>query len=157
MKKLMLFVLMNALLMLNNEAFAQIKKTFESTTFSKGDIIRVPNIEVELLNSEKDVKNDSLESLANFLISHPDLKVEIGCYTESKGNLAGNKAASQYRAQGIRDYLIKNKGIAQERLTAKGYGKSKLLVSDAMIAAAKTKEEKERLTLMNRRIELLVL
>src|ERR1035437_9594413 len=86
---------------------SQTKKTFNDSNFSKGDIVRVPNLEVELLNREKDVTNDSLELLVAFLQKHSNIKFELACYTDSRGNLAGNLQASQYRAQGIRDYLIK--------------------------------------------------
>ena len=150
--KTLLFILVLPLTM-----SAQTKKTFKDSNFSKGDIIRVPNLDIELLNREKEVQNDSLDALVNFLNAHPELKVEIACHTDSRGNLAGNLQASQYRAEGIRNYLIKQKGIAADRLKAKGYGESKLLISDSVIGDAKTKEEKEKLHMVNRRIELIVL
>lgn len=135
---------------------AQAKKTFKDTYFEKGDIIRVPNLDIELLNSEVDVKNDSLDALVSFLNTHANLKFELACHTDSRGNLAGNQQASQYRAEGIRNYLIKNKNIAAERLKAKGYGETKLIIPDATINNAKTPEEKEKLHAVNRRIELIV-
>lgn len=137
--------------------FSQNKKTFNDSNFSKGDIIRVPNLEVELLNREKDVINDSLEMLVVFLQKHSDMKFELACHTDSRGNLAGNLQSSKYRAEGIRNYLIKYKNINPDMITAKGYGEMKLIISDQIISQAKTKEEKEKLHLLNRRIELIVL
>lgn len=151
------FCLIITLCSLLSAITAQTKKSFKDTDFVKGDIIKVPNIEVEVLNSEIDVQNDSLELLVTFLNQHINLKVEIACHTDSRGNLAGNLQSSQYRAQGIRNYLIKNKNIAPERLVAKGYGESQLIIPDTVIANAKTKEEKEKLHSINRRIELIVL
>ncbi|HKC66758.1 MAG TPA: hypothetical protein VKG26_00875, partial [Bacteroidia bacterium] len=60
------------------------------------------------------------------------------------------------RAQNIADYLTA-KGIAVNRMVAKGYGKTKLKVTDAQIAKAKTTQEKEALHALNRRVELRVL
>ncbi len=136
--------------------FAQNKKTFNDTFFEKGDIIRVPNLDIELLNRETDVKNDSLDALVNFLNQHSTLKVEVACHTDSRGNLTANQQASQYRADGIKTYLIKYKAITADRLKAKGYGETKLIIQDATIASAKTIEEKEKLYQINRRIELIV-
>lgn len=154
MKKFRFFII---LFVIPTVIFSQTKKTFNDSNFSKGDIIRVPNLEVELLNREKDVINDSLEVLIDFLKRHSDMKLELACHTDSRGNLAGNLQASQYRAEGIRNYLIKRKNINPEMIKAKGYGETKLLISDQTISNAKTKEEKEKLNLINRRIELIVL
>ncbi|MGQ0826843.1 MAG: OmpA family protein [Bacteroidota bacterium] len=137
-------------------AFSQTKKTFNDTFFQKGDIIRVPNLDIELLNSETDVKNDSLDALVNFINTHAGLKFELACHTDSRGNLTANQQSSQYRADGIKNYLVKQKNIAADRLKSKGYGKTKLLIPDGTIASAKTVEEKEKLHLVNRRIELIV-
>lgn len=137
--------------------YSQTKKNLNDTNFNKGDIIRVPNLEVELLNREKDVRNDSLEILVDFLQKHSTLKFELACHTDSRGNLAGNQQASQYRAEGIRKYLIKHKNINPDMIIAKGYGETKLIISDQEISTAKTPEEKEKLHLINRRIELIVL
>lgn len=136
---------------------SQAKKTFNNINFSKGDIIHVPDLELELLNREKDVKNDSLDLLVDFLQKHPNLKFELACHTDSRGNLAGNLQASKYRAEGIRNYLIKHKNINPDMIIAKGYGETKLIIPDQTISNAKTKEEKEKLHLINRRIELIVL
>ena len=140
-------------------SIGQNNKTFYDNSFKKGDIIRVPTIGVEVLDNETaaDVQDDSLELLVTFLTIHSSLKVELGCHTDSRGNVEGNKQGSQHRAQGIRDFLVNNKNINPDRITAKGYGEAKPIISDQVIANGKTKEEKERLYSINRRIELTVL
>ncbi len=150
------FLFLFLISIISTTLFSQTNKTFSDSNFNKGDIIRVPNLDIELLNREKDVKNDSLEALVDFLQKHSNLKFELACHTDSRGNLAGNQQSSQYRADGILKYLIKYKNINPDMITAKGYGETKLLIQDPVIANAKTKEEKEKLHLINRRIELIV-
>ena len=50
------------------------------------------------------------------------------------------------------DYLVKQ-GIAAARLTAKGYGETQTVISDAKIAELKTEKEKEAAHQKNRRTE----
>jgi hypothetical protein len=52
---------------------------------------------------------------------------------------------------------VKEKGINTARLQAKGYGKTQLLITDDVIAKAKTKEEKEALHALNRRTAFRIL
>lgn len=63
----------------------------------------------------------TLDELADFLQRKSDEKIEIGGHTDNIGSEAKNKTLSLERANSIVAYLIA-KGIAPERLTAKGYG-----------------------------------
>jgi OOP family OmpA-OmpF porin len=76
------------------------------------------------------------------LSENPDVTVEIQGYTDNTGNKATNQKLSQARADAVRTWLI-DKGIAADRLTAKGFG------SDNPIAPNSTKEGRAQ----NRRIE----
>jgi peptidoglycan-associated lipoprotein len=93
---------------------------------------------------------DSLNSLYKTLIDNPTLKIELSAHTDSRGSDKINIPLSQARAQACVDYLV-SKGIPADRMVAKGYGKTKLKISDAQIAKAKTKQEKEALHALNRR------
>jgi flagellar motor protein MotB len=64
---------------------------------------------------------------------------------------------STARAQSCVDFLVKEKAIPAERLVAKGYGMSQLLISDAVIKAAKSTQEKEALHQKNRRTSFKIL
>lgn len=66
-----------------------------------------------------------LDSLFGFFLQNPDLTIEIGSHTDSRGSDAYNARLSQGRAQSVVDYLIA-KGLPPNRLLAKGYGESKL-------------------------------
>jgi outer membrane protein OmpA-like peptidoglycan-associated protein len=63
----------------------------------------------------------ALDNLVDYLERNPGDKIELGGYTDNIGSAAKNKALSLERAKSIVAYLI-SKGIAEERLAAKGYG-----------------------------------
>ncbi len=65
-----------------------------------------------------------LDSILIFFKENPDLKIEIGSHTDSRGSDAYNLKLSQARAQSVVDYLI-SKNIPNETLQAKGYGETK--------------------------------
>ena len=65
---------------------------------------------------------DELKKLGDFLKEFPGAKGVIEGHTDNVGDKTSNMKLSQRRADNIRDYLIKNFGIAPERITAKGFG-----------------------------------
>ncbi|MBK8657848.1 MAG: OmpA family protein [Bacteroidetes bacterium] len=65
-----------------------------------------------------------LDSILIFFTENPDLKIEIGSHTDSRGSDAYNLKLSQARAQSVVDYLISKK-VSNETLQAKGYGETK--------------------------------
>ena len=64
-----------------------------------------------------------LDPAAAALMGQQDLKVEIGGHTDAQGSDAANQKLSQRRADSVRQYLV-SKGVAADRLTAKGYGEA---------------------------------
>jgi len=65
---------------------------------------------------------DSLNGLIRTLNDNPKIVIELGSHTDARASHAYNDTLSQKRAQSVVDYLIE-KGIAPDRLEAKGYGK----------------------------------
>jgi OOP family OmpA-OmpF porin len=57
------------------------------------------------------------------------LKVEGN--TDSRGNAATNRSLSQRRARAVRNYLVKNFGIPEERFVAVGHGADNPVASNA--------------------------
>jgi outer membrane protein OmpA-like peptidoglycan-associated protein len=55
-----------------------------------------------------------------------DFSIELGAHSDSKGSDAYNLKLSEQRATAAKDYIISN-GIEANRVSAKGYGESKLL------------------------------
>ena len=68
----------------------------------------------------------ALSSLVTLLSENPRLQIEIGSYTDSRGKDPENLSLTQRRAELVMQYLIAQ-GIKADRLTAKGYGETKLL------------------------------
>ncbi|MDD3878177.1 MAG: OmpA family protein [Bacteroidales bacterium] len=64
---------------------------------------------------------DSLNGLITTMTENPKLVIELGSHTDSRASHAYNDTLSQKRAESVVDYLIE-KGIAADRMQAKGYG-----------------------------------
>ena len=75
-----------------------------------------------------------LNNLVKLLNDNPNITIEISAHTDMVGTDAYNNELSQKRAQSVVNYLIKA-GIAADRLTSKGYGKSRPVEVDKNIAA----------------------
>jgi peptidoglycan-associated lipoprotein len=71
----------------------------------------------------------ALDKLVETLNDNPNITIELSSNTDSRGNDDFNMELSQRRAQSVVNYLI-TKGIAQNRLVAKGYGESQPKVVD---------------------------
>ena len=62
-----------------------------------------------------------LELLKEFLANNPVVRIEIGGYTDNVGSEEYNLTLSEKRAAAVYQYLI-DQGIAEERLSFRGYG-----------------------------------
>lgn len=68
----------------------------------------------------------SLTALVDLLNMYPEIKIEVGSHTAAPGDDVDNHNLSRKRAMSIMAFLI-YKGIANDRITAKGYGETQLL------------------------------
>jgi len=84
-----------------------------------------------------------LDIVAQSLVANPDIRIEIGGYTDNTGSGATNLRLSQARADVVRAYLV-SKGVAPGRMVAKGYG------ATSPIAPNTTRDGRAQ----NRRVEL---
>ena len=64
-----------------------------------------------------------LDQLAQFLVEHPDRRVQIDGFTDSIGTDSYNEELSQRRANAVREALI-SRGVESSRIGTEGYGKS---------------------------------
>lgn len=88
-----------------------------------------------------------LKEVIEVLKAHPQVNISVEGHTSgSAANSAANIHLSQQRAQAVKDYLVKN-GIAEDRITATGYGSSRPLNNSTDV------EENAK----NRRVELKLL
>ena len=81
---------------------------------------------------KSDLKPESIaevENIRELLVANTALKVQINGHTDNSGNAASNKTLSLKRASAVVTYLTQ-KGIAASRLSAKGYGSERPIVSN---------------------------
>ena len=89
--------------------------------------------------SLRDTSKVSLEKVIKMLKLNPEMKIRINSHTDSRGTDEYNNVLSDNRAQSVVNYLIEQGGIKADRLTSKGWGKTKLQIVDA-----KTEEEHQK-------------
>lgn len=75
----------------------------------------------------------ALNELTEFMEHRKTMEIEIAGFTDNVGSADVNLKLSQQRANAVRNYLIK-KGIAANRLTAKGYGGQDPVASNDTVA-----------------------
>ncbi|MBL4703104.1 MAG: PD40 domain-containing protein, partial [Flavobacteriales bacterium] len=87
-----------------------------------------------------------LDRVVDYLMSNPEIKVELGGHTDSDGEEKDNQILSENRAKACVDYIT-SKGIDSSRMSHHGYGESEPRVKND------TKEHKA----MNRRTEMKII
>ena len=138
-------------------------------------VIELPNIFYDF--AKWDLRPESmvsLDRLVETLVDNPNVTIELMSHTDSRGTDQDNIILSQRRAQSVVDYLI-SKGIAADRLQARGYGEDVPKVVDEKIAqeydflkvgqiltesfinSLPTTEQQEKAHQVNRRTEFKVL
>ncbi len=91
-----------------------------------------------------------LDNFAAAMIAHPEVSnVSITGHTDQLGSAAFNNRLSQQRAETVKAYLV-SKGIAANRLTARGMGSTKLVV----VCKEKTRAAMISCGAPNRRVEV---
>jgi outer membrane protein OmpA-like peptidoglycan-associated protein len=86
------------------------------------------------------------------LTENPNMRIEIGGHTDSKGSNELNRKLSEARAQSVVDYLV-GKGIDTARLEAKGYGASRPIAPNTNPDGSDNPEGRQK----NRRTEFRIL
>ncbi len=106
------------------QKYAEKEYRAELTPIKKNVSFAVRSIQFGYNSAE--ITRDStavLESFAEHLRQNPNVRYEISGHTDLKGSHAFNNKLSQARADSVREFLI-SKGIAPERLIAKGKGRT---------------------------------
>ena len=74
---------------------------------------------------------NQLRQMAELMKTYPDTTAVIEGHTDSRGSATRNLQISRRRAQSIKEYFAGNFGIAPERITAKGFGDTQPIASNA--------------------------
>lgn len=98
--------------------------------FDKNEVEKAIVLENIYYDLDKwDIRPDAakeLDKLVTLLKNNPAVEIEMGSHTDSRESHKYNQLLSERRAQAAVDYLV-SKGIERNRLTAKGYGKTRLV------------------------------
>jgi peptidoglycan-associated lipoprotein len=119
--------------------------------------IVVENIYYDLDRAE--IRPDAaleLDKLVQVLLDNPEITIELSAHTDSRADDNYNMDLSQRRARSAVDYII-SKGISPNRIIARGYGETRLLISDEEIERLPTEEAREAAHQRNRRTEFRIL
>ncbi len=76
----------------------------------------------------------ALDELVTLLNENPNVTIELSAHCDYHGSQAYNIGLAQRRAESVVEYLVQH-GIANDRLTPKGYGKEKPKVVRKKVAA----------------------
>lgn len=89
------------------------------------DDVRFETGKAELIDSSK----VSLDIVGKVLVKWPELQIEIGGHTDSRGSAKRNQLLSEARVKSVLDYLLQTfPELKAQQYVAKGYGASRPLV-----------------------------
>lgn len=122
------------------------------------DLAKILDIPIIYFDFDKsNIRYDAeieLQKVLAVLNKYPTMTIDIRSHTDCRGPADYNERLSERRAKSTRQYLIDN-GIAEERLTAKGYGESQL-VNDCGCDTAGASGCSEDEHQLNRRSEFII-
>ncbi|HPM32715.1 MAG TPA: OmpA family protein, partial [Chryseolinea sp.] len=117
----------------NLPKFAEFQEIDTHIIMSRAEVgskVVLKNIFFEVGKSELKTQSVAeVEKILELLLANPNLMVQINGHTDNTGNVASNKALSLKRAKSVVDYIV-GKGINETRITAKGYGSERPIVSN---------------------------
>lgn len=130
--------------------------TLRDSVFTAGSILRI-NVYFDF--NKATIRPESkplLDSIAKFLIAHPNLIVEVSNHRDSRGGDVYSTDITKTRARAVCDYFI-SRGVPASQVMYKGYGDSTPLILPTYIKSLKSKEAQESMYQLNRRTELRII
>ncbi|WP_299112556.1 OmpA family protein [uncultured Winogradskyella sp.] len=122
------------------------------------DLAKVLDIPIIYFDFDKsNIRYDAeieIQKVLAVLNKYPTMHIDIRSHTDCRGPASYNEQLSERRAQSTKAYFIE-KGIAAERLTAKGYGESRL-VNDCGCEPSNNSDCSEAEHQLNRRSEFII-
>lgn len=117
------------------------------TLTPKGQTIRLTHLIFEQGKSVIDPASfDELDEVAQMMIDHPKLVIQLEGHTDNQGSMSKNMELSQERVDEVKDYLV-GKKVGKSRVKTKAFGGTKPL----------SKEKTEEARNLNRRVEIRIL
>lgn len=104
------------------------------------EVIRMQPITLEnILYDFNDAKilpdaEPDLQYLQSLMEKYPDMVIELGSHTDTRGKDGANQNLSERRASSARKWLVAKGGIAANRIKTKGYGEAVPQTANARLA-----------------------
>ena len=136
-----------------NTNYNELYKVIELPPVIVGSKIALNNIFFDFDKATlRKTSNVELKNIFNLLTKYPNMVIEIGAYTDSKGTNAYNEKLSKDRADAVVNFLIE-KGIVKDRLVANSYGETMPAAPNENADGSDSPEGRQ----LNRRVELKIL
>ena len=126
----------------------EVPKEVKVTEISRGLIVSLAsNVLFDVGKYQlKPAASKAMQEVVKILSAYPENNIVIEGHTDSSGDAVMNKKLSEARARSVANYLIAA-GVAKERITTAGFGKTKPAASNATVKGRAA----------NRRVEVIIL
>lgn len=125
----------------------ELSTTGKEAQLAFNEALKGKRIQFETAKADiRSVSHRIIDEIITILARYPEMNLEIGGHTDSSGDSNYNRQLSQDRAAAVKQFMI-NKGVAANRLAARGFGDSRPVASNASATGRK----------QNRRVEFKVL
>ncbi len=125
------------------DEYVEMSEDIEAIPIREGQIIRMDNIYFDAnkwyLRPES---HEELDRVVQFLKDNPNVFVEVGGHTNGLPSTDFCNTLSENRAKRVARYLIEH-GIEPERVTWKGYGKTRPIADNSTLAGRKKNQRVE--------------
>ncbi len=112
------------------EEYDEVTRDLYLVPIERGAVVRMNNIFFDFDKYElKEESFPELNRVANFMKTNGDLSIMVSGHTDNIGTEEYNFQLSEKRANSVVEYLI-SQGVASNRLSSEGFGKSKPVVSN---------------------------
>jgi outer membrane protein OmpA-like peptidoglycan-associated protein len=126
----------------------QLKETEKAVTMKlEGDVL------FDFGKAEiKPEAEETLGKVGTVIAQFPEGKVLIEGHTDSKGSRRGNHELSKRRAQAVKDWLVKKKGVSASIITTSGFGETQPVAPNTNSDGSDNPQGRQQ----NRRVEITV-
>ena len=100
----------------------------------------------------KSEADKTLDKVGTVIAQFPEGKVLIEVHTDSKGSSRVNHELSKRRAQAVKDWLVRKKGVAESIITTGGFGETKPVAPNTNPDGSDNPQGRQQ----NRRVEITV-
>lgn len=97
------------------------------------ETVETIELRVQFPNNSSVIGNaydEEIRRVADFMAEYPETTVEIAGHSDSTGDAEYNRFLSQRRAEAVADRLTQSLGVAEDRVSATGYGESEPIASN---------------------------